>query len=61
MGNKMRKEYEIKNCKREWAKVEANKQHCRYMCNNCICNNIYCMYNDTTITSRQRLNARKGI
>lgn len=58
----MNKEYEIKNCKRDWDKVGANKQHCGHLllsCDNNICDNIYCMYNDNTIDGRQRLNEKK--
>ena len=36
---------EIKNCRREWDKVDANKRHCRYLCNNGNCDNVYCTWN----------------
>lgn len=36
---------EVKNCRRDWDKVEANKQHCRYLCNDGICINEYCVWN----------------
>ena len=35
---------EVKNCRRDWDKVEVNKQHCRYLCNNGVCENKYCTY-----------------
>ena len=35
---------EIKNCRRDWINVEANKQHCRYLCNDGICENMYCVW-----------------
>lgn len=41
----MREDYEIKNCKRNWDKVDVNKQHCKYLCNGGICDNVYCNWN----------------